>query len=73
MSYLNLPKLGPCELDYGPVGTEANLGMDRLFNAMGYFVEFGNDSDEPAFLLGSTQRWRWRLKPSAKGQNLASK
>jgi uncharacterized protein (TIGR02599 family) len=46
----------------GYTQTEANLGMDRLLNAMGYFVEFGNDSDEPAFLLGSTQRWRWRLK-----------
>lgn len=46
----------------GYTQTDANLGMDRLFNAMGYFVEFGNDTDQPTFFPTSTQRWRWRLK-----------
>jgi uncharacterized protein (TIGR02599 family) len=42
--------------------TEANTGMSHLLNAMGYFIEFGNDSSAPSFLLPSIQRWRWRLK-----------
>ena len=42
--------------------TEVNTGMNRLLNAMGYFVEFGYDPDASSFLLPSAQRWRWRLK-----------
>ena len=42
--------------------TEANSGMELLLNAMGYFIEFGNDPDVPSFLPSSSQRWRWRLK-----------
>ena len=36
--------------------------MEHLLNAVGYFVEFGNDTDAPSFLLPTVQRWRWRLK-----------
>ena len=46
----------------GYTQTETNAGMSHLFNAMGYFVEFGNEADAPSFLLPGTQRWRWRLK-----------
>jgi len=46
----------------GYTQTETNTGMGRLLNAMGYFVEFGNDNDAPSFLLPTVQRWRWRLK-----------
>jgi uncharacterized protein (TIGR02599 family) len=46
----------------GYTQTVSNSGMERLLNAKGYFVEFGNESDAPSFLLNSTQRWRWRLK-----------
>jgi uncharacterized protein (TIGR02599 family) len=49
----------------GYTQTETNTGMTRLLNALGYFVEFGNDSGAPAFLSSSTQRWRWRLKEIA--------
>jgi len=41
---------------------QVNSGMNRLLNAMGYFVEFGNDTDASSFLLPTAQRWRWRLK-----------
>ncbi len=42
--------------------TEANTGMASLLNAMGYFVEFGDDSSTPAYLPLASHRWRWRLK-----------
>jgi len=34
--------------------------MEHLMNALGYFVEFGDDPG-PAF-LSNNHRWRWRLK-----------
>lgn len=48
----------------GPAGRTqlyAQMGLDHLFNALGYFVEFGPDPDSPAFAGGAT-RERWRLK-----------
>jgi len=36
--------------------------MERLLNAMGYFVEFGDDDTAPGFILPQTHCWRWRLK-----------
>lgn len=42
----------------------AETGLDHLFNALGYFVEFGPDTNGPSF-LGSTPRQRWRLKQIA--------
>lgn len=46
----------------GYTQTDAHTGMEHLLNAMGYFVEFGDDDDAPVFLLPSGHRWRWRLK-----------
>jgi len=46
----------------GYTETEKNSGMEHLLNAMGYFIEFGSNSDAPAFLPSTVQRWRWRLK-----------
>jgi uncharacterized protein (TIGR02599 family) len=46
----------------GYTQTEENSGMEHLLNAMGYFVEFGTDSNTPSFLSATAQRWRWRLK-----------
>jgi uncharacterized protein (TIGR02599 family) len=37
-------------------------GMERLLNAMGYFVEFGDDESAPPFMLLQNHSWRWRLK-----------
>jgi uncharacterized protein (TIGR02599 family) len=37
-------------------------GMERLLNAMGYFVEFGDDLSAPPFVLLQSHSWRWRLK-----------
>lgn len=51
----------------GPAGqTEvyAQAGLDHLFNALGYFVEFGSDTNGPSF-LGTAPRQRWRLKQIA--------
>lgn len=48
----------------GPAGRTqiyAQAGLDHLFNALGYFVEFGPDPDSPAF-AGGAMRERWRLK-----------
>jgi len=42
--------------------TYANTGMDRLLNAMGYFVEFGADVPSLGFLQLQSNAWRWRLK-----------
>lgn len=39
-----------------------HTGMEHLLNAMGYFVEFGDDDTAPGFVLQQTHRWRWRLK-----------
>jgi uncharacterized protein (TIGR02599 family) len=36
-------------------------GMGHLFNALGYFVEFGGDTNAPGFFVGAS-RQRWRLK-----------
>lgn len=46
----------------GYTQTDAHLGLERLLNAMGYFVEFGDDSTTPGFILPQTHAWRWRLK-----------
>ena len=42
--------------------TEAHLGLGHLLNALGYFVEFGDETGTPAFILPVAHRWRWRLK-----------
>ena len=39
----------------------AQAGLDHLDNALGYFVEFGGDTNAPLFFMGTT-RARWRLK-----------
>jgi len=46
----------------GYTQTYAHTGMERLLNAMGYFVEFGDDDAAPGFILPLTHCWRWRLK-----------
>lgn len=46
----------------GYTQTDAHTGMERLLNAMGYFVEFGDDNAAPTFILPQTHYWRWRLK-----------
>jgi uncharacterized protein (TIGR02599 family) len=46
----------------GYTQTYAHTGMEHLLNAMGYFVEFGDDDDAPGFVLLQTHSWRWRLK-----------
>jgi uncharacterized protein (TIGR02599 family) len=46
----------------GYTQTEAHLGMERLLNATGYLVEFGDDQTVPGFILSQTHFWRWRLK-----------
>jgi uncharacterized protein (TIGR02599 family) len=46
----------------GYTQTDAHLGLEHLLNAIGYFVDFGDETDAPAFILPSTHRWRWRLK-----------
>jgi len=39
----------------------AQTGLDHLYNALGYFVEFGGDTNAPLFFTGAA-RERWRLK-----------
>jgi uncharacterized protein (TIGR02599 family) len=46
----------------GYTQTYAHTGMEHLLNAMGYFVEFGDDDSAPGFVLLQTHSWRWRLK-----------
>ncbi len=46
----------------GYTQTYMHSGMERLLNAMGYFVEFGDDEAAPSFVLLQSHRWRWRLK-----------
>ncbi len=36
--------------------------MERLLDALGYFVDFGDQTTLPASLLPGLHRWRWRLK-----------
>jgi uncharacterized protein (TIGR02599 family) len=42
--------------------TYAHTGMEHLLNAMGYVVEFSNDSDAPGFILSGPADWHWRLE-----------
>jgi uncharacterized protein (TIGR02599 family) len=44
----------------GYTQTFAHAGAGHLLNAMGYFVEFGDDDVAPGFI--QTHSWRWRLK-----------
>jgi uncharacterized protein (TIGR02599 family) len=46
----------------GYTQTDAHAGMEHLLNAVGYFVEFGDDDTAPAFVLAQSHSWRWRLK-----------
>lgn len=46
----------------GYTQTEAHVGLERLLNTLGYFVEFSDESAAPPFILSITHRWRWRLK-----------
>jgi uncharacterized protein (TIGR02599 family) len=45
----------------GATQAYAGQGLGRLLNDLGYFVEFGDDNSEPAFLTVS-HRYRWRLR-----------
>jgi uncharacterized protein (TIGR02599 family) len=46
----------------GDTQTYAHTGLQRLLNAMGYFVAFGDDETTPGFIQPLSHRWRWRLK-----------
>jgi uncharacterized protein (TIGR02599 family) len=46
----------------GETQTYAHTGMQRLLNAIGYFIEFGDDASTPGFILPQSHRYRWRLK-----------
>ena len=46
----------------GYTQTQAHTGLEHLLNAVGYFVEFGDDDAAPGFILPQTHYWRWRLK-----------
>jgi uncharacterized protein (TIGR02599 family) len=46
----------------GYTQTDAHTGLEYLLNAMGYYVEFGDDDAAPGFILPQTHCWRWRLK-----------
>jgi len=50
----------------GYTQTYAHTGMERLLNAVGYFVEFGNDDALPTFILPGHPRWRLKqiLQPT---------
>jgi len=45
---------------HGYTQTYAHGGMEHLLNALGYFVEFGDDTS-PVF-FSNNHCWRWRLK-----------
>ena len=45
----------------GYTQTDAHLGLERLLNALGYFVIFGDESSLPSFVPTGNHRWRWRL------------
>jgi uncharacterized protein (TIGR02599 family) len=50
---------GCCVFFLAPQGytqTDAHAGLERLLNATGYFVEFGDDDNAPSFLLPSAHR-----------------
>jgi uncharacterized protein (TIGR02599 family) len=56
---------GGCVFFVAPQGytqTDAHLGLEHLLNALGYFVEFGDETGAPVFALPGSHRWRWRLK-----------
>lgn len=46
----------------GYTQTDAHTGLEHLLNAMGYFVEFSDDTTAPGFVLLQSHAWRWRLK-----------
>jgi uncharacterized protein (TIGR02599 family) len=46
----------------GYTQTDAHLGLEQLLNALGYFVEFSDETNLPAFIPPVSHRWRWRLK-----------
>lgn len=46
---------------HGGTQIYAHGGMDHLLNALGFFVEFGDDNTGPLF-LSNNHCWRWRLK-----------
>jgi uncharacterized protein (TIGR02599 family) len=46
----------------GTTQTDAHAGLEHLLNATGYFVEFGDDTTAPSFILPQTHAYRWRLK-----------
>jgi uncharacterized protein (TIGR02599 family) len=46
----------------GYTQTDAHTGLERVLNAMGYYVEFGDDTTAPGFILPFAHEWRWRLK-----------
>lgn len=49
---------------HGYTQTYAHQGMDHLLDALGYFVEFSDADEAPAF-FSSHHAWRWRLKQIA--------
>lgn len=58
----------------GYTQTYAHTGMERLLNALGYFVEFGNEDTMPAFIQPGNPRWRLKqiLQPAESLQIYAS-
>ncbi len=57
--------IGSCLFFVAPHGytqTDSHDGLGHLLNALGYFVEFSDEENVPAFILPATHRWRWRLK-----------
>jgi uncharacterized protein (TIGR02599 family) len=46
----------------GYTQTDAHAGLGHLLNAMGYFVEFGDDDTTPTFIAPFSHSYRWRLK-----------
>ena len=46
----------------GYTQTYPRTGLERLLNAFGYFVEFGDDESAPSFVRPMTHCYRWRLK-----------
>ncbi len=46
----------------GYTQTDARTGMEHLLNAIGYFLEFGDDDTAPTFVVPLSHAWRWRLK-----------
>ena len=46
----------------GYTQTDAHAGLEHLLNAIGYFVEFGDDDTTPSFIVSFAHAYRWRLK-----------